>query len=138
MIVVDTNILLLLFLPSELSSQAEALVELDPDWAVPILWRSEFRNALATQMRAQRLSLEQALAAMRQAQTWMREREFQVPSSTVLQLAEKGGCTAYDCEFIALALDLRVPCVTQDQALLRTFPEVAISLAEVLAENSAP
>lgn len=132
MIVADTNILLPLFLPSEVSEQVARLATLDPDWAAPALWRSEFRNALVTQMRVQKLALSQAIAAMEKAQAWIQEREFFVASPKILPLAAESGCTAYDCEFIALALDLRVPCVTLDKALLKAFPGVAVSLEEVL------
>ncbi len=134
MIVADTNILLPLFLPSELSEQVARLATLDPDWAAPALWRSEFRNALVTQMRVQQLALSQAIMAMEKAQGWIQEREFYVASPKTLQLAAESGCTAYDCEFIALALDLRVPCVTLDRALLKAFPGVAVSLAEILQD----
>lgn len=42
MIVVDTNVLAYLLLPYEHSSQADVLFKCDPQWVVPILWRSEF------------------------------------------------------------------------------------------------
>ena len=51
MIVVDSNILAYLYLPGERTAAAEALLEHVPDWAAPILWRSEFRNILAGYMR---------------------------------------------------------------------------------------
>lgn len=46
MIVVDTNVLAYFLLPCEFSRQAEGLFERDPDWAAPILWRSEFETSL--------------------------------------------------------------------------------------------
>ncbi|WP_347888070.1 hypothetical protein ABHF54_10550 [Nitrosomonas europaea] len=47
MIVVDSNVLAHFYLPGEYTAAAEALFKHDPDWAVPVLWRSEFRNILA-------------------------------------------------------------------------------------------
>jgi predicted nucleic acid-binding protein len=38
-----------------------------------------------------------------------------VASQQVLELAIRSRCSAYDCEFIALAQDLRVPFVTADR-----------------------
>lgn len=63
MIVVDTNILAYRWLDNPRSIAAEKLVKLDPEWAAPLLWRSEFRNVLAGYLRAQRLNLDQAQAA---------------------------------------------------------------------------
>jgi predicted nucleic acid-binding protein len=45
----------------------------------------------------------------------------------VLELASRSGCSAYDCEFVALAQDLEVPLVTNDRQILKAFPTIAIS-----------
>lgn len=42
MIVADTNILAYFYLPCELTASAEKLLQQEPEWAAPILWRSEF------------------------------------------------------------------------------------------------
>jgi hypothetical protein len=57
-IVVDTNVLACFLMPYEHSAQAEALYDRDPEWAVPILWRSECRNVLAGYLRRGVLSFE--------------------------------------------------------------------------------
>jgi predicted nucleic acid-binding protein len=51
MIVVDTNILAYLYLPTAFSEQAELLLMRQPKWIAPVLWRSEFRNVLALYLR---------------------------------------------------------------------------------------
>jgi predicted nucleic acid-binding protein len=56
MIVVDSNVLAYLYLPGECTEAAEALLGNDPEWAAPILWRSEFRNILAGYLRRKSLS----------------------------------------------------------------------------------
>lgn len=106
---------------------AEYVVDRDPEWAAPLLARSEFRNVLATWMRRGALSLEAALLALSKAETRMRGRLLEVPSRDVLELAERSGCTAYDCEFVALAKQLGTRLVTSDRRVLTAFPETAVS-----------
>jgi predicted nucleic acid-binding protein len=129
MIVVDTNVLAYLYLPGEYTAAAEALFEHDPDWAAPILWRSEFRNILAGYMRRKAISFEQANSLQREAESLMEGSEFEIDSLLVLELVRDSDCSAYDCEFVALALKLDTKLVTMDKKLLRAFPERAIVLS---------
>ena len=128
MIVVDTNIIGYLFLTSDRSLQAEQTLRKDPVWAAPLLWRSEFRNVLALYLRQGLLSLEDAHQIMDQALRLMRGMEYQVTSLRVLSLVASSSCSAYNCEFVALAQDLDVPLVTADRHILDQFPETSISL----------
>lgn len=132
MIVVDTNLVGYLLIASERSEQAEKAFRRDPEWLAPLLWRSEMRNVLATQARAGRMNLHHAQTVMSQAEELLRGNEFTVPSSDVLRLAIESGCSAYDCEFVALAQDIGVPLVTLDRQVLKAFPDMAISLDEFI------
>ena len=129
MIVVDTNVLAYLYLPGEHTAAAEALLEHDPEWAAPILWRSEFRNILAGYMRRKSLDFDQACSLQREAESLLDGSEFEVESWSVLQLLRDSDCSAYDCEFVALAAKLDTRLVTMDRKLLRAFPERVMSLA---------
>ena len=129
MIVVDTNILAYLYLPGELTSAAEALLEHDPHWTAPILWRSEFRNILAGYMRRKNLTLDQARTLQSEAEGLLAGSEYDVDSLRVLELVRDSDCSAYDCEFIALAEMLETKLVTMDTKLLKAFPKVAVRLA---------
>lgn len=129
MIVVDSNVLAYLYLPGEYTAAAEALLEQDPEWASPILWRSEFRNILAGYMRHKAISFEQANNLQREAEGLLEGAEFEVESSAVLELVRDSDCSAYDCEFIALAMKLDTKLATMDKKLLRAFPKRTISLS---------
>lgn len=128
MIVVDANILAYLYLPGENTTRAEALMQDDPDWAAPVLWRSEFRNILADGVRRGALTLGQACRIQSGAESLMSGREYHVDSMQVLTLAYKSKCTAYDCEYVALATTLGTRVVTCDEQVLRAFPGVAVAL----------
>lgn len=128
MIVVDTNVLAYLYLPTEFSANAEALLERDPLWVAPLLWRSEFRNILTGYLRRGSLRFEQVLALQEEAQALLADHEYEVESRAVLELVRDSDCSAYDCEFVALAMQLGVPLVTMDRKLLKAFPQCAKSL----------
>ena len=130
MIVVDTNILAYLYLPGDFTARAEGLLENDPEWAAPVLWRSEFRNILAGYMRRKSLHYEVARNLLREAESLMAGAEYEVDSRRVLELVRDSDCSAYDCEFVALAMSLGVQLVTMDTKLLRAFPNVAVALAD--------
>ena len=83
---------------------------------------------LAGYLRRNDLSFEQAAALQAEAEALMAGHEFDVDSRTVLALVRDSGCSAYDCEFIALAQQLGTPLVTMDKKLLKAFPGCAMAL----------
>lgn len=129
MIVVDTNVVAYLYLESQFTARAEALLQKDPEWVVPILWRSEFRNILAGAMRRKALTLGEASQVLAEAESLLAGNEHEVGSQQVLELVRDSDCSAYDCEFIALARQLDVKLVTLDSQLLRAFPGLAVPLS---------
>jgi len=131
-IVVDTDVIAGLFLPSEWSGKAEQLLSIDPEWAAPLLWRSELRNILATYVRTGKLELDSALGIVESAEALLAGREFSVDSASVLRLAAESRCTAYDTEYVALAQHLGSQLVTLDGQLLDAFPAVAAHLDVVV------
>jgi predicted nucleic acid-binding protein len=133
MIVVDTNIIAYLYLPTEFTEQAEQLLEQEMVWAAPVLWRSEFRNVLALYLRKQLIEFEKTLQLQMEAESLMRENEYEVGSFDVMWLLRESRCSAYDGEFVALATNLRTTLVTMDQLILREFPNIAVSLTSSLS-----
>lgn len=128
MIVVDSNVVAYLYLPGDYTEAAEALLGHDADWAAPLLWRSEFRNILAGYMRRRTLTLEMACDLQREAESLLAGAEHEVDSRQVLELVRDSACSAYDCEFVALAMTLGVKLVTMDAKLLKAFPKHAVPL----------
>lgn len=128
MIVVDTNIITYLYLPTEHTELAERLLAQDPDWITPPLWRSELRNVLAHYLRKKLLTFDAAFAIQTEAEALLSERECEPDSYAVLRLVEESDCSAYDCQFVALAKRLGTRLVTMDKKILKAFPDVAITL----------
>lgn len=128
MIVADNTLLVYFWLPSVFAELAEAVKAQDDVWAAPVLWRAEFRNVLAGYLRKNLLTESEAGAAYLKVQKDLGANEFTVPAERIIKLVRTSGCSAYDCEYIALAQDLGVPLVTADKQLLKTFPKTAVSL----------
>ncbi|MBL1263392.1 type II toxin-antitoxin system VapC family toxin [Candidatus Methylomicrobium oryzae] len=134
MIVVDTNTLAYLYLSSDKSAQAERLLTLEPKWIAPRLWKSEFRNVLALYLRKAILSIEDVLLILRQAESLMLGNEHDVSSVPVMQLVQSSACSAYDCEFVALAKMLGIPLITADKKVIGAFPGIACTIDDFLSK----
>lgn len=135
MIVVDTNVIVHLLITSDRTAQAEKAFEKDPDWAAPLLWRSEFLNVLAGYLRGKTISITEAQRVMGEALRVMEGSEIPASPMHVLELTALSTCTAYDCEFVALAQDLGVKLVTADKQILAQFPDTAIELSKFAGKN---
>lgn len=133
MIVADANVLIAFYLPVTDSETVASLFKKDPEWIVPKLWRSEFRNVLATFMRRELLDFDTAIEVQTAAETLLAGNEFELPSLDILPCARDSGCSAYDCEYIALARFLGVKLATLDRRVLKAWPELALEPQQLLA-----
>jgi predicted nucleic acid-binding protein len=127
MIVADTSLVAALLLSSPATSAAEAVLERDPHWTAPALWRYELKNVLATQMRVLGLPLAQAVALFQKAEEVIAEPDIEVEPAAILHLAQHKKLSAYDAEFLGFAQALKVKIVTLDKGILKAAPETAIS-----------
>ena len=130
MIVVDTDIIASMWVPNDMEEWVYKVLKKDDDWVAPLLWRSEFRNVLSIYLRKEFLKLSVVLQATEEAEQLMDTNEFDVNSTQVISLVSDSSCSAYDCEFVALADDLNVKLVTFDKKIIREFPNLAISPEE--------
>lgn len=127
MIVVDVNVVAYLFFEGERTEAAEAVLRADAEWAAPFLWRSEWRSVLGGYVRRGQMSGAEARERLREAETLLRGREFLPDGERVLELVESSTCSAYDCEYVAVAEALESPLVTADRRVLEAFPNRAVS-----------
>lgn len=132
MIVADTSLIASLFLLTPASAVAEAVFEKDPEWVAPSLWRSEFRNVLATQIRALGLPVDSAVALFEKAEEVVGESDGRVDTYEILRLARARKLSAYDSEYVALAQILKAQLITFDKGILKAVPEVSLSPGEFL------
>ena len=125
MIVVDTNLVANLLLGGTGEAVARAVLHRDHEWVAPLLWRSEFRNVLAGQVRRRNITFTDAERAAAHAEKLLSGREHVVRSPDVLRWVARSKLSAYDCEFVALAEHLKLPLVTTDREILDSCPSIA-------------
>ena len=135
MIVVDVNTVAYLWIPGELTALAEQVLARDPHWVSSVLWRSEFRNILAGYFRRGVLDRDAVDRCLHGAESQLAGSEYLVPSELVMRKVAASTCSAYDCEYVALADDLKTTLITTDTQLLREFPGLATSL-RIFAETA--
>lgn len=132
MIVVDTNVVQYCWVHGQHTVTAQAIRQRDPDWHVPILWRSEMRNVLTAYLRRGLLSRPQIVAILNAASHALAEGEHMVGDDLVLEIVANSALTAYDAEFVALAYALSAPLVTADRAVIKAFPDQALTMEAFL------
>jgi len=132
MIVVDTNVLAYLYLPGDRTAEVQALLETDPEWAAPVLWRSELMNVLCTYMRVKGLALSKCLEVFDLADALLSGRTYTTAPLKVFAVSERTGCSGYDSEFVALAEELGVKLVTYDTKLISRAGSVACLPGEIV------
>lgn len=132
MIVVDTNIISYFYLHSSYSSLAEQVFKKDSVWSAPLLWRSEFRNVLTFYMKKNIITLSVAIESFECAEALLKEHEYEVNALQILSLSQSSTCSAYDCEFVSVARELGLTLVTEDQKVLKCFPESTMSMRQFL------
>jgi len=133
MIVVDTSVIASLWVPNDMEELAYQVLRKDPEWVAPLLWRSEFRNVLALYLRNKIIDFPTVLLSMQEAEQLMEQHGYEVNSTQVLQLVHNSGFSSYDCEFVALADDLKVRLVTFDKQICREFSGIAIHPEKFIA-----
>ena len=134
MIVVDTNTIAYLYLPTKYTIDIEKLLEAKPEWAAPALWRSEFRNILTLHIRQSLIEFDTACKMQSEAEELIGENEFDIDSVSVLSLSSESGCSAYDCEFVSLAKAIDSKLITADKKLLKSFPDIALTARDFISK----
>ncbi len=131
-VVVDTNVLIELFLPTQNAQAVQDLWTGETEWWLPALWICASRHLHLKFLRAGRLDLNTALNNLSDAEKTFLPQTVAVDSAEALRLAAQHGFSSYEAEFIVLALQLAYPLLTFDQKVLQLFPNLAVrSVAEL-------
>jgi predicted nucleic acid-binding protein len=83
---------------------------------------------LTAYLRRGLLTRAQIVRILNTADQALAEREHISPDELVLDVVASSALTAYDAEFVALATALSMPLVTGDKAVLKSFPDRALTM----------
>ena len=132
MIVADTNLVAYLLIGGPFTDLSQEALHRDKDWVAPPFWWHEFLNVVATSVREKKLDEGRAMVVIADAPLYVRSYEHERPWDA-LRLSVESRIATYDTEFVVLARRLMLRFVTSDKAVLKAFPDVAVSLADFAA-----
>jgi predicted nucleic acid-binding protein len=135
MIVVDVNVLIHFYFPSDFSPVTEKVFLKDSTWISPVLWKSEYINVLLGFIRKGIIDFSKAIEGIEKAEIKMQGAEYPVSSLQVMELGRNSNCTAYDCEYVALAKAKGLTLLTWDGKILKAFPEIATTPEKFLEKR---
>lgn len=136
MIVADVNVIVYLLIEESPTEQARDLYGRDPDWIFPALWKHEFLNVLSSLVRTGRANKKDALDLWRKASRLFKNKEKEVDYDEVISISVDNNISAYDAQYVVLAMHYSVPLVTEDKHLLGKFPDQAYSLKDYTSSPS--
>lgn len=133
MIVVDTNIIVALFLEGRFTAAAKSLLKFDPEWCTEPFALNEFGNVLATYERAGLASRADAKHYLVAAEQFLAPFLCDVKRADALELAFAHRTTLYDAHFLAVADTRGRRLITEDAKLRAAAPRLTQSLDRALA-----
>jgi predicted nucleic acid-binding protein len=133
MIVVDANVIAYLVIAGDRTALAQEARKRDAQWLVPSLWRHELLNILATYVRGGGAPVAAAADTWRQALSLLAGQEQEPAPEQVLLLAVEHQISAYDAQYVTLAISRSLPLLSEDRGLQRKFPAVVRSLQDFCA-----
>lgn len=128
-IVVDTSVILAIVL-NEPNKEQLVRCTTGAELVAPLALHWEMGNALSAMLKRQRLSLAQALEALREYRK-IPIRFLDLPLDAALRVADQHQIYAYDAYFIVCAQQQNCPLVTLDGGMIRVARSAQLDLVEV-------
>ena len=124
------------FIEGDKTALARELMQTDPDWRLPALWRHEYLNVLATYARQGGATVAESRELWRLAGELLVSRDHPDEPEATLALAVEHKVSAYDAQYIVLAQRLHTVLVTEDRRLAKAFPSIARTMQALVAADS--
>lgn len=132
MIVADTCLVFHLFNETFLTNCANKLLERDPYWVLPPLWREEYANVLSKLARKESRAIDEVISHFNYTLDELKNCEINVDTKKAIQISMEYNISVYDAHFVSLAKDLNTLLVTEDKEILKNCPHLSLSIQTFL------
>lgn len=132
MIIADTCIVFHLFNETALTSYAQKVLDKDPYWILPPLWREEYANVLSKLARKEGRSIDEVIDHFDYTVEELKNCEINVETKKALTISIEYKISVYDAHFVVLAMDLNTLLVTEDKEIIKNCPNLALNLHDFL------
>lgn len=130
LIVADTCILVNLFNQTPLTKHAERVLDIDPQWMIPELWREEYANVICKLAQKEHRSIADVVGHYKYVLEELKDFERMVDPADALKFAFQQKISVYDAHFVVLAVELNTKVITEDLEILKKCPKYALSMKE--------
>lgn len=132
MIVADTCLVVHLFNETDLTNAVQKVLEKEPAWILPRLWREEYANVLSKLARIEKRSFNAVMRHFSDTMEELKNCERDIDVKKALKLSIESRISVYDAHFVSLAVDYQTLLVTEDKEVLKNCPETSVSIKEFL------
>ncbi len=132
MIVADTCLIFHLFNETALTASAQALLNKDPHWIMPPLWKEEYASILSKLARKEMRAIDEVIGHFNFTVEELKNCEINVDTKKALEISIKYKISVYDAHFIALAINFNSLLVTEDKEILKNCPTLSLNISNFL------
>jgi predicted nucleic acid-binding protein len=131
-IVADTCLIFHLFNETALTASAQALLNKDPHWIMPPLWKEEYASILSKLARKEMRAIDEVIGHFNFTVEELKNCEINVDTKKALEISIKYKISVYDAHFIALAINFNSLLVTEDKEILKNCPTLSLNISNFL------
>ena len=133
MIVIDANILIYALIECDNSRLIPHLRAKDADWRTTELCRHETLKRVGDLSTARRiLTLPQCQELLNHANRFITHALCEVNLAAALEIAALHRISGYEAQYVALAVSLSVPLISEDRKLQQVVPNIANSMQQFI------
>lgn len=132
MIIADTCLIFHLFNETDLTIGAQKVLDIEPHWTVPPLWREEYANVLSKLARKENRSKKDIITLFKSTVDELSNCEVSIDTHKALEISIEYKISVYDAHFVALAIEFNTLVITEDKEILKKCPDISVSISNFI------